>query len=337
MPCSYRQINPVERRKIDDLLARRFRVDDIARELGRHRSTIYREIKRNRFVDRGMPELDGYYGKIAGDIAAERRARQAKLVRNPTLCAAVIDGLEHGWSPEQIAGRLRIEPDAPARLCHETIYQYIYSRGAKDLELYRYLPKYRRTRRARVARKGRSTVFPEENHISNRPDCVNERNEFGHWECDLIQFRKEYGKRNLSSMVERKTRFTVLLENADRQSRPILNAMADALLPLPKDARRSFTFDQGVEFTRWRGFSSFLGADSWFCSPRAPWQKGAIENTNGRVRRYLPRTTDLAGLGDTILPSVVERLNTTPRKCLGYKTPHEAFRDELRALRYGQS
>lgn len=334
MPCSYRQINPVERRKIDDLLARRFCVDDIARELGRHRSTIYREIKRNRFVDRGMPELSGYYGKIAGDIAAERRARQAKLIRNPGLRDAVIDGLEQGWSPEQIAGRLRIEPTAPAHLCHETIYRYIYSREAKSLGLYRYLPKHRRTRRPRIARKGRSTVFPDVRHISNRADCVNERKEFGHWECDLIQFRKEFGKRNLSSMVERKTRFTVLLENADRHSSPVLNAMADALLPLPKEARRSFTFDQGVEFSGWRKFSSFLGAESWFCSPRAPWQKGAIENTNGRVRRYLPRTTDLAGLGDVVLPGIVDRLNATPRKCLAYKTPHEAFSDELRELRY---
>ena len=129
---------------------------------------------------------------------------------------------------------------------------------------------------------------------------------------------------------------TALIVSMNAMSSAIGNAMANALLPLPKKARRSFTFDQGVEFTRWRGFSFLLGTESWFCSSRAPWQKGAIENPNGRVRRYLPRTTDLAGLGDAPLPSVVERLNTTPRKCLGYKTPNQAFRDELRMLRYSQ-
>ncbi|MFK7942495.1 MAG: IS30 family transposase, partial [Paracoccaceae bacterium] len=325
MPRSCSQLDLAERRKLDELLSRRFRVDDIAVELGHHRSAIYREIKRNRFVDREMPQLDGYYGKIAGSMAAERRARQAKLIRDDELRKAVIDRLEHGWSPEQIAGRLRIEPDAHARRCHETIYAWVYSSDAKELGLYRHLPRRRRKRRPRFARIGRSNTFPEARNISNRPDSVNDRNEFGHWECDLIQFRKEYGEANLSSVVERKTRFAVLLENADRRTKPVLNAMADALLPLPKEARRSFTFDQGVEFTGWRDFGTFLDADAWFCDPRAPWQKGAVENTNGRVRRYLPRKTNLAQIGSVVLPGVIEQLNATPRKCLGYRTPHEAF------------
>jgi IS30 family transposase len=332
-----RQIDAVERRRIDDLLSKRVRVDDIARELGRHRSTIYREIKRNRFVDREMPELDGYYGGIAEKMARDRRARQAKLVRDPALRQAVIDGLELGWTPEQIAGRLSVEPGAPATLCHETIYRYIYSREARSLNLYRHLPRHRRTRRPRAARRGRSGVFPETRNVSNRPESVKERNEFGHWECDLIQFRRKHGKRNLSSLVERKTRFAVLLENEDRQTKPVLDAVADALLPLPKEARRSVTFDRGVEFTGWRGFASFLGAEAWFCNPSAPWQKGSVENTNGRVRRYFPRSTDLASLSAVVVPGVTERLNATPRKCLGYRTPHEAFRDELQALRYAEN
>lgn len=168
--------------------------------LRRDRSTICRELQRNFWHDREIPIAEGYWHVTAQQMAADRRRRYRKLLRDPQLCTAVIDRLKDGWSPEQISGRLRLISGSSARLSHETIYQYVYSQEGQDQQLGRHLPERRRKRRPRYARKPRSLVFPIECAIRHRPDNVNSR-DFGHWEADLMIFRKEHGSANVATVV----------------------------------------------------------------------------------------------------------------------------------------
>ena len=133
-------------------------------------------------------------------------------------------------------------------------------------------------------------------------------------------------------LVERKTRYAVLFRNNDRSSKMLMNRLITLFSPLPVTARRSITFDRGFEFVSWKELKKGMGTEAWFCDPSAPWQKGSVENLNKRARRYLPRDTPVAALSDRSMTAICERLNATPRKCLGYRTPAEAFRDELRRL-----
>tara|TARA_R110002126_G_scaffold288768_1_gene442812 strand:+ start:715 stop:1161 length:447 start_codon:yes stop_codon:yes gene_type:complete len=142
-------------------------------------------------------------------------------------------------------------------------------------------------------------------------------------------FRKEFGKENVTSLVERISRFAVELKNPDRQSKPVMEILIESLSPLLANARRSITFDRGTEFTAWRHLKAGLGVDPWFCGPQPPWQKGTVENTNNRLRRYLPRKADPNAFTNRYLTSICARLNATPRKCLGYRTPAEIFRAKL--------
>lgn len=167
----------------------------------------------------------------------------------------------------------------------------------------------------------------------HRPEAVARRQQFGHWECDLIQFRQKFGTVNVTSLVERVSRFAVFRRNEDRQSKPIMEDLIAVLGPLPHAARRSITFDRGTEFTDWPYLQAGLGAETWFCNPQSPWQKGTVENTNGRARRWLTRDVDPTSLTDRDLRTLCDRLNATPRKCLGFRTPAEVFRRMLRAGR----
>lgn len=329
MPCPFRHLTLEERRRLMRLREAKVRVDEIARQLGRHRSTIYRELKRNWWHDAEVPQAEGYWPTSAQMLADRRRHRRCKLLRHPRLQAAVVERLKEGWSPEQIAGRLRLERGVRQRVCHETIYRFVYSQEGQGQELARHLSEQRRTRRPRRGRKPRSLVFPEASRIRHRPEAVNTREEFGHWEADLMIFRKELGPANVATVVERKSRYTLLFRNNDRRSKPLMSRLIEVLSPLPQAARQSLTFDRGLEFVLWRELENGIGAQAWFCDPQSPWQKGSVENMNRRARRYLPPDTVLLTLSERSMRSICERLNATPRKCLGFRTPAEAFRDEL--------
>ena len=233
MPCSYVHPGLEERRRIHRLREAKVSVAEIAAALGRHRSTIHREIARNGRRDVEAPQAEGHWPLTAQDLAARRRRTSAKLERHAALREAVIDRLRAGWSPEQIAGRLRVEPAALHRLCYETIYRFVHGPTGQSEELARHLPQRRRKRRPRFARKPRSPMFPEHAWIRHRPEAVGRRAEFGHWECDLMIFRKEHGAANVATAVERTTRHTVVLRNDDRRSKPILGRLIDALAPCP--------------------------------------------------------------------------------------------------------
>ena len=317
-----------ERRKLAQWRAAKIPMKEIALRLGRPPCTLYREIRRNFYRDEEIPDLNGYHAVAAQTMSEKRRACHRKLVVHSALKAEVIGKLVTGWSPEQIAGRLRAEA-APIRVSHETIYRYAYSRAGRAEQVYRHLPERRRQRRPRVARRRHGKRFPEALRVAHRPAIIGARGEFGHWEGDLVLFRQEFGQANITTLVERVSRYTVALRNGGRQSKPVMETMIAGLSPLPAPARRSITLDRGTEFTAWAHLHAGLGVDTWYCDPQAPWQKGTIENTNGRLRRYLPRKSDPTAITNRYLRSICDRLNATPRKCLDFRTPAEVFREKL--------
>ncbi|NTF07448.1 IS30 family transposase [Agrobacterium rubi] len=333
MSRCYTQITLADRRRLHHLMAAKVPINEMARQLGRHRSTIYREIRRNTFCDRELPDYNGYYSTVADDIAKERRRRLRKIRRHPELQDLIIERLKAYWSPEQIAGRLLADGVSLVRICAETIYRFIYGKEDYGLGLYRYLPEARRKRRRRGSRKPRNSVFPATHRISQRPDYIGNRSQFGHWEGDLLIFERELGHANITSLVERTSRYTVLLKNQSQHSRPIMDRIIAAFSPLPSMARQSFTFDRGTEFAGFRALEDGIGARSWFCDPSAPWQKGGVENANKRIRRFMPGDTDLIGISQNTLNQLARDLNDQPRKCLGYLTPAEAFAAHLQGIR----
>jgi IS30 family transposase len=176
-------------------------------------------------------------------------------------------------------------------------------------------------------------TIPPEATFAQRPAEIAARNTFGHWEGDLVMFRRAHGQRNVLSMVERQTRFTILRVQPSRHSRPIMTGLADDLAGLPASARRTVTFDRGTEFAAYPALKTSLGMDAYFCAPQAPWQKGTVENTNGRLRRFLPLDADITGRSTADLRALAAQMNATPRKCLGFMTPAEAFAASVRACK----
>ena len=293
----------------------------IARELGRHRSTIGRELQRN------TPNSRDYLPEAAQKQADVRRYRGHRGERDPELAEYVENRLEWGWSPEQIAGRRRLEGYAFA-LSHEAIYQYVYSTPqGRSQKLHNRLRRGKSRRGYRGPKRPRGSRIPNMRSIHERPEPANDRSEFGHWEADSMDFRNQ--KRPLLTLTERKTRFTQAAERLDRTAGAATQAQIRLLGGLPPQARRSVTYDQGSEFAGHEQVAEATGLNTYFCDPHAPWQRGAIENTNGWLRRDLPRKLPLEHYEPDDLDDVLWLHNTTPRKCLGYRTPLEAFADEL--------
>jgi IS30 family transposase len=226
MEGAYRHFTLEERRTLFRLVNAKLPIKEIASQLGRHRSTIYREIARNEF--REVKQYRGYYPVTAEDNARRRRRRQRKLVRDAHLRSHVVEKLKLAWSPEQIAGRLKIA-DEDGRLCHETIYQFVYSPEGRALELHRHLLRARRLRRRRFNRKPRSLKIPPERTIAQRPAEIGERHAIGHWEADLLIFRRAHGQANLTSLLERKSRLVRLVPNHDRRSARVIGAIGEVL------------------------------------------------------------------------------------------------------------
>ena len=299
----------------------------IARRLGRSPSTITREVKNN-------SDTGDYRIWRAHERAREetRRPKQSKL-SDPLLCATVTSWLEMLWSPQEIAERLKIEfPGEPTmNVSHETIYQSLFVQGRGELrrELARCLRSGRTQRRpqGRVNRQGK---IPDMVMISERPAEVEDRAVPGHWEGDLIVGAG--GRSAVGTLVERTTRFVLLLHLANDHTAPTVEAaMRRAIATLPSELMRSVTWDQGPEMARHRSISVATGVPIYFCDPHSPWQRGSNENTNGLLRQYMPKGTDLSALSEEDLLSIQRSLNGRPRKTLGYRMPEEKL-NELVAL-----
>jgi IS30 family transposase len=316
-PCG--RLSTAEREAILVGLARGFSMSAIARQLGRAPSTVTREVAKN-----GGPACYGAWSARRRAEACSRRPKVAKL-SHPPLAAQVSTWLKEFWSPDEIARRLRIvfADDPMMQVSHETIYQSLFVQGRGELrrELARCL------RSGRVARRpqGRATTWgPVLNmvNISERPAEVEDRAVPGHWEGDLII--GAHGRSAVGTLVERSTRFVLLLHlPGDHRADTVEAAMRKAIATLPKELVRSITWDQGSEMANHVNFTMATDIPIYFCDPHSPWQRGSNENTNGLLRQYMPKSTDLTKHDAEDLERFQRSLNGRPRKTLGYMTPLE--------------
>jgi len=295
----------------------------IATSLNRAPSTISREINRN-------GGLNKYRASQADKAAWDRahRPKICKLVEHRSLAYIVARKLKLDWSPEQIAGWLKqTYPDNENyQVSHETIYRslYIQARGALKKELLQHL------RRTRVMRRSRHHTQKTTDHgritdavsISERPASVEDRAVPGHWEGDLIM-----GSRNtqIATLVERHTRYVMLVKVDDKKTETVVNALIKHAHKLPQELYKSLTWDRGKELAAHKRFTLATDINVYFCDPQNPWQRGSNENTNGLLRQYFPKGTDLSIYSQTKLNAVARRLNERPRKTLNYETPAERF------------
>jgi transposase, IS30 family len=325
-PVSGRYLSLAEREEIAVGLAAGDSLRLIAARLGRAASTVSREAGRNG-TRRG-------YRAVAAQAQAEARAarpKTARLAGDDRLRAWVQARLEEHWSPEQVSVMLRREfpGDAEMRVSHEAIYQSIYvqGRGALRRELAAGLRTGRALRKPRRAAGERRGRIPGMVMISERPAEAADRAVPGHWEGDLI-----IGSRSsaIGTLVERSTRFVMLLHLPGRHDADaVAEAMTGAMAGLPAALRRSLTWDQGSEMAAHQQIALATDLEIYFCDPHSPWQRGSNENTNGLLRQYFPKSTDLSVHGRDELDRVAAQLNSRPRKTLGWRTPARALQDVL--------
>ena len=316
---NYTHLTASERDQIADLKAVGSGVQAIAAALGRSASTISRELRRN--------ALDsGAYRPVPAEGAyLLRRQRPAKLERDGKLRGYVLARLSEGWTPEQICGRLRQGIEHGLGLIStEAIYAWIYSKARKADRLWRSLPRGR-PRRGRRKRPSKDHIA-KKTHISERTEAANQREEVGHWEADLVICKRS---RPVLVLHERKTRLTLISRLMGKTAAETVSVLMALVKRLAPTLRGSITFDNGGEFARHALLRDMLSATTYFCDAYASWQKGGVENTNGRIRRWLPRSTDLDEISDKDIQEIAMTLNSTPRKCLAFKTPIEAMLAEL--------
>ncbi|MGW9419764.1 IS30 family transposase [Cellulosimicrobium funkei] len=322
-----RYLNEAERIHIADLHREGRSARAIAAELGRNHSTISREIRRNGTVDpRGKRHYRPHAAQTRAD-ARRPRPKPARIRLNPELRVRIQELLTQKWSPEQISRRLKRDfPDRPElHVCHETIYQalYVQGRGALRRELAGALRSGRARRKPhRQARQRHPRFAAPMVMISERPAEVADRAVPGHWEGDLI-IGKDGGSA-IGTLVERSTRYTMLLHLPQgRGAEQVRDALAATVQTLPRHLARSITWDQGSEMAAHGAFTTATDIPVYFCDPASPWQRGSNENTNGLLRQYFPKGTDLSVHSVEHLEAVAVQLNGRPRKTLGWDTPAE--------------
>jgi transposase, IS30 family len=321
---SDRFLSEAERVLIADGVLAGLTVRAIASQIGRSPSTVSREIRRNRdpMTDRYLP-----FGAHRRAMARRQRPKAAKLATNRQLGAFVQEHLDMRWSPEQIAGTLSaVFEDRPEmRVCQETIYQALYvpRLGALQRSAARVLRSGRSRRRPQRRLDRRMTRFVEPmTMISERPAEVESRTVAGHWEGDLLMGRKN--RSAIGTLVERTTNYVKLLHLPDgHTAEEVSAALIDAVGSLPAHLQGSLTWDQGSEMACHGDFTLATGMPVYFCDPASPWQRGLNENTNGLLRQYFPKGTDLSGHSPELLGAVAAELNQRPRKKLTWQTPHE--------------
>jgi IS30 family transposase len=300
----------------------------IARRLGRAPSTIAREVSRNGDARR--------YRACTADRAALARARRpkvAKLAACPRLCAVVESKLELRWSPQQISGWLvtQFPNDPEMRVSHETIYLslFVQARGALRKELTRFLRSKHTTRRPRghSVMNGQGQLRATLN-IRERPAEANDRAVPGHWEGDLLMGKRMHA---MATLVERKSRFVMLVALPNGHTADLVaDALATKITELPDQLRRSLTWDQGKEMAAHARFTIDTDVPVYFCDPRSPWQRGSNENTNGLLRQYFPKRSEIAHYTQADLDAVAAELNDRPRQTLGWRSPSQALDEALR-------
>ncbi len=329
----YLRLSSGEREEISRGLALGESISGIARHLGRASSTVSGEVKRN-------SGKSGYRAFSAGHraraYAASRRQGKSRLVNEARLRRYVIEKLEKRWSPREIVIRMKEEYpcDRAMRISHEAIYQYIYvlPRGALKTTLIKALRQervYRRTQK-RGAREELRGKIADMISIEERPAEVSDRTVPGHWEGDLIMGK--YKQTALGTLVERTTRYTILVPLSAKDAVSVRKAYAKALQTVPKELAKTLTYDQGKEMSEHKQFTIDTGIAVYFAHPGSPWERGTNENTNGLIRQYFPKGTDFSVVSVREIKRVQRELNDRPRAVLHYKKPDEVI-NQLVALK----
>ena len=316
----HNKLKESERDKIAIMKAVGWGVREIARTLGRSPGTICEELKRN--SNRGV------YVAIQAQHETEQRILKARLrhpLKNKDVWRYVTDKLREGWSPELIAGRLKREhPQEPYWwIHHETIYQYIYAKENKDEALWEYLPRKQKKRKKQKGRGVHRSRIPDRVSIHLRPEVVNERREFGHWEGDTVEGLRSVGD-GIHTEVERVSRTTFAVKVVKITSEEGARAQREIFEEFPEKARRSTTLDNGRENHLHMKLKD-LQMKTYFADPYSSWQRGTNEFHNGLIRRYLPKGTDFSTISQGELDDIVWEINNRPRKVLEYATPLEVF------------
>jgi IS30 family transposase len=325
---STRHLSLQDRLDIADGLVNGMSITAIAVRIGRNKSTVSREVSTHRVEGLYLP-----YRAEQAAAAARTRPKPAKLVVDEVLRAVVVDGLSRQRSPEQISGRLRKDypDDERMRVSHETIYQALYfqARGGLKRELAEALRTGRTRRKPHQRPDQRTHRFTDPMiMISDRPAEVADRAVPGHWEGDLIM--GESNRTAIATLVERSTRYTMLVHLPEgHNAEAVRDGLIATISTLPAHLRGSLTWDQGCEMARHKQFSMATDMAVYFCDPASPWQRGTNENTNGLLRQYFPKGTDLSVYGLEDLEHVAQQLNDRPRKTLDWDTPAERLHDLL--------
>lgn len=321
MSKSYGHLTSEERDEIAVLFAQDVSLNDIAKQLKRSTSTVSREIERN-----GAQIYSVYHAHHAQQRATERNTQShcRPRLKSIGIRRYVTSKLKHGWSPEQIAGRLPSEHPGWT-ISHEAIYQYIYDQNVRVEEnLVPYLARAHRRRQQKGHRHThRSSHIPHRMSINDRPKRILSRKQFGHWETDSVVSRQSLGALNVT--VERKSRYTVITKLKRKSAQQTRLAVTHALSKLHAHARRTITYDNGSENVEHQQTNEILGTRSYFCNPFHSWEKGTAENTIGLIRRVFPKKTDFSKLKHGDIKILEHKLNNRPRKCLSFKTPLEVF------------
>jgi transposase, IS30 family len=324
----YKHLTSEEREFLSYSLATKMTLTGIAKELGRSPSTLSREITRCGENMRG-------YRALRADALFQKRKVFAKRPRkidiNSILETYIHTHLKLGWSPEQIAQRLKIEypHDKSMHISHESIYTYLYvlPRGSLKKELLSYLRQERTMRKQRKHTHEKRGSIPNMISIEERPKDVAERTVPGHWEGDLV-----VGKDNRSAigtLVERTTRTTIIVPLREKDAVSVRKAFEKELKKLPKQMKISLTYDRGKEMTEHELFTKKTKIQVYFAHPHSPWERGTNENTNGLIRQYFPKGTDFNTVNKIAIKKVQDLLNGRPRKVLNWRTPFEVFTELL--------
>lgn len=312
----YTQLSVTDRRRIFVFLEMGLSAQEIALKLSRHRSTIYRELNRNNELGTYLPVV--VHQKA---LARAKNNRPNKLKNDGILRDYVTRSLkDKGWSPEQISGRMK-RHNLSFYVCPETIYRYVYQ--SNDKSLYHSLTFKKPKRQQLFRRKHRSCRYRAP-LITQRPEDIQSRVRFGHWEGDTIEFKGNKSE-VITTLVERKSRMVFLIKNNSKHSKGVMEKIHMKFQGLPKKMVKTITFDQGSEFADHQYLEQTMKCEIYYCETHSPWQKGSNENMNGRLRKYLPKNAKINLITQEELDLIAAKMNRCPRKCIGYKTPNELF------------
>jgi len=318
---SYKHLSLEERHYIEFSLKNEMTLTEIAQNLGRDQSTISREINRN-------TGLRGYRHKQAEHLAQKRHSTKPKAIKLTDDIKELIEKyINQDWSPEQIAGRL--EKEGVIKVHHETIYQYVLADKQSGGELYKHLRHQEKTYRKRYGAAHNRHGIPNRTDIDERPAVANTRKRIGDWEADTMIGKNHKGV--FVTLDERKSKLRLAAPVASKKARDVTDAMINLFRPL-KHFVETITFDNGKEFAFHEEVAKRLYCDTYFAKPYHSWERGQNENANGLLRQYFPKSMELIDVTKRQVFDAVDKLNSRPRKCLGYKTPYEVF-EELTGIK----